>query len=61
MKKEIKRNEFYTNSNIINELKIKKENKFLKRIEAELKNSIIIQMKNKTEFNLNKPDAKNNS
>ena len=42
MKKEIKRNEFYTNSNIINELKIKKENKFLKRIEDELKNPIII-------------------
>ena len=42
MKKEIKRNEFYTNSNIINELKIKKENKFLKRIGAEFKNSIII-------------------
>ena len=40
LKKEIKRNEFYTNSNIINELKIKKENKFLKRIGAELKNSI---------------------
>ena len=33
---------------------ILKENKFLKRIGAELKNSIIIQMKNKTEFNLNK-------
>ena len=61
MKKEIKRNEFYTNSNIIKELKIKKENKFLKRIGTELKNSIIIQMKNKTEFNLNKPNAKNNS
>ena len=61
MEKEIKRNEFYTNSNIINELKIKKENKFLKRIGAELKNSIIIQLKNKTEFNLNKPNAKNNS
>ena len=40
MKKEIKRNEFYTNSNIINELKIKKENKFLKRIGTEFKNSI---------------------
>ena len=42
MKKEIKRNEFYTNSNIVNELKIKKENKFLKRIGTEIKNSIII-------------------
>ena len=60
LKKEIKRNEFYTNSNIINELKIKKENKLLKRIGAELKNSIIIKMKNKPEFNLIKPNAKNN-
>ena len=51
MKKEIKRNEFYTNSNIINELKIKKENKFLKRIEAELKNSIsVISKKSKKNF-----------
>ena len=62
MKKEIKRNEFYTNSNIINELKIKKENKFLKRIGAEFKNSInkneiykniinsIISKKNKKNF-----------
>ena len=60
LKKEIKRNEFYTNSNIINELKIKKENKLLKRIGAELKNSIIIKIKNKPEFNLIKPNAKNN-
>ena len=61
MKKEIKKNEFFTKKDITNNLMLKKENKFLKKVSTDLKNSIIIQLKNKKEFNIIKPKLSNNN
>ena len=56
-----KKNEFYKNKdNSINPI-FKKEKKILKHIGNELKNSIIIKMKNNDEFNFSKPKLINNT
>ena len=60
MKKEIKRNEFFTKKDNTKELLIKKENKFLKKVGSNLKNSIIVKLKNKNEFNFMKQKSENN-
>ena len=61
MKKEIKKNEFFTNKDINNSLVSKKENKLLKKVSTDLKNSIIIQLKNKSEFNIMNQRLSNNN
>ena len=61
MKKEIKRNEFYQKKDKTQEILVKKENKILKKIGTDLKNSIIVQLKNNNEFNFAKPMISNNN
>ena len=61
MKKEIKRNEFFTKTDNTKELIKKKENKFLKKVGTDLKNSIIIQIKNKNDFKFLKQNSANNN
>jgi hypothetical protein len=51
MKKEMKKNEFFTKKDNIMDIQSKKENIFLKKVSTNLKNTIIGQMKNKNEFN----------
>jgi len=61
MKKEIKKNEFFTKKDITNEIKSKKENRFLQTVSTNLKNSIIDKMKSKNEFNFIKQKFANNN
>jgi len=51
MKKEMKKNKFFTKKDNIIDIQSKKENRFLKKVSTNLKNTIIGQMKNKNEFN----------
>jgi hypothetical protein len=54
MKKEIKKNEFFKEKDKSKDLLIKKEKNFLNKVSSDLKNSIIIQLKSKNEFNFSK-------
>ena len=61
MKKDIKKNEFFKEKDKSKDLITKKEQNFLKKVSTDLKNSIIIQLKNKNEFNFSKPRLSNNN
>ena len=61
MKKEIKKNEFFKEKDKSKDLLIKKEKNFLNKVSSDLKNSIIIQLKSKNEFNFSKQRLSNNN
>ena len=61
MKKDIKKNEFFKEKDKSKDLITKKEQNFLKKVSTDLKNSIIIQLKNKNEFNFSRPRLSNNN